>query len=72
MCRLKVHDNIEPLPDFAARPANRPSVPSICESDQMLSGNLKILKKKYILHNYRVKSAKIGKSFNSRRLSCAA
>ena len=25
---LRIHDNIEPLPDFFARPANRPSVPS--------------------------------------------
>ena len=36
---------IEPLPDFVARPANRPSVPSICEIDQLFSGILQILKK---------------------------
>ena len=34
---LRIHDIIEHLPDFVARSANRPSVPSICELDQSLS-----------------------------------
>ena len=60
---LRIHDIMEPLPYFVSRPANRPSVPSVCESVQLLSGVLQILKKKqrYILYNYRVKSAKNGK-----------
>ena len=40
---LKIHDIMEPLPDFVARPANQPSVPNICELDQLLSGILQIL-----------------------------
>ena len=44
---LRVHDSIEPLPDFVKRPANRPtSVPTICDLDQLLSEILQILKKK--------------------------
>ena len=42
---LTVHDIMEPLPDFAACPAQRPSVPRICELDQLLNGILQILKK---------------------------
>ena len=41
----RIHDIIEPLPDFVARPPNRSSVPSVCELDQLLSGVLQILKK---------------------------
>ena len=33
---LRIHDIVEPLPDFVARPANRPSVPSACELGQFL------------------------------------
>ena len=56
------HDIVEPLPDFVARPANRPSVQSVCELDQLLRGILQLLKKeRCILYNYRVKSAKNGK-----------
>ena len=58
---LRVHDIIRPLPDFAARPANRRSVPVICELDQLLNGILQILKKICILYNYRVNSVKNGK-----------
>ena len=59
---LRAHDVIEPLPDFVARPANRPSVPIVCESNQFLSGFLQILKKKLcFLYNYRIKSAKNAK-----------
>ena len=43
---LRVHDIIEPLTDFFAGAGNRPSVPSICELIQLLSGILQILKKK--------------------------
>ena len=58
---LRVHDITETLPDIVARPAIRPSVPSICELDQLLSGILQILKKKRcILYSYRVESAKNG------------
>ena len=42
---LRIRDIIEPLPDFVARPANRLSVPSVCELDQLFSGFLQILKK---------------------------
>ena len=42
---LRIHDIIEPLPDLVARPANVPSVPRVCELDQLLSGVLQILKK---------------------------
>ena len=42
---LKIHDVIEPLPEFVARPANWPGVPSVCELDQLLSEILQILKK---------------------------
>ena len=55
---LRVHDITELLPDFVARPGNRPSFPSICKLEQLVSGILQILKKKCILYNYRVKSAK--------------
>ena len=60
---LRIHDIIEPLPDFVSRPANRPIDPSVCELDQLLSGVLQILKKKQrcTLYNYRVKFAKDGK-----------
>ena len=43
---LRVHDIFEPLSDFFAHPANRPSVPSSCEREQLLSGILQILKKR--------------------------
>ena len=56
----RVHDNTEPLPDFVARPLDKPNVPSFCGLDQLLSGILQILKR-CILYNYRVKSAKNGK-----------
>ena len=46
---LRVHDIIEPLPPFAARPANRPSFPSICELDQLLSGILKLIKNAFCI-----------------------
>ena len=42
---LRIHDIIEPLPDFVARPANRPSVPSDCNFGQLLSRILQIIKK---------------------------
>ena len=58
---LRIHDIVEPLPDFVAHPANRPSVPSVCELDQLLRGTLQILKKRCILYNYRVKSANTAK-----------
>ena len=58
---LRVHDIIKPFPDFVAHPANRPSVPSVCEIVQLLSGILQILRKKCISYNCRVKSAKNGK-----------
>ena len=63
---LRFHDVVEPLPDFVARTANRPSVPSVCELEQLLRGILQILKKKVcILHNYRVKPAENGKVLTS-------
>ena len=43
---LRVQGIVEPFPDFVARPANRPSVPIVCELDQLLRGILQILKKK--------------------------
>ena len=59
---LRIHDIVEPLPDFLAQPANREVVPSVCELDQFLRGILQILKKeRCILYNYRVKAAKNGK-----------
>ena len=59
---LRIHDIIKPLPDFVARPANRLSVTSVCELDQLLSGVLQILKKqRCILYNYQVKSTINGK-----------
>ena len=59
---LRIHDFVEPLPGFVARPENRPSVPIVCELDQLLRGLLQILnKERCILYNYRVKSAKNGK-----------
>ena len=42
---LRIHGIVEPPPDFVRRPANRPSVPSICDLDQLLGGILQILKK---------------------------
>ena len=57
---LRVLDITETLPDIVARPEIQPSVPTICELDQLLSGILQILKKICILYNYRVKSAKNG------------
>ena len=43
---LRIIDIVEPLNDFVARPANLPSVPSVCELEQLLRGILQILKKK--------------------------
>ena len=43
---LRIHDIIQPLPNFIAHPANLPSVPSIYELDQLLSGIHQTLKKK--------------------------
>ena len=42
---LGMHDNIELIPDIAARPKNRPSIQSVCELDQLLFEILQILKK---------------------------
>ena len=39
---LRIHDIVEPLPDFFARPENGPSVPSVCELDQLLRGNFQM------------------------------
>ena len=58
---LRVHDIIKPLPEFVGRPENQPSVPKICQLDQLLSGILQMLKKRCILYNYRVELAKNGK-----------
>ena len=41
---LGIHDNIKPIPDFAARPKNCPSIPSVCKLDQLLSEILQIKK----------------------------
>ena len=43
---LRIHDIVEPLPYFVARPASQPSVPNVCESDYLLREILQILKKK--------------------------
>ena len=56
---LRLHDDVENLPDFVAGRENRPSVPSVCELDQMLRGIRKKIKKRTMhFYNYRVKSAK--------------
>ena len=57
---LRIHDVVEPLPNFVARPANRLSGPSVCELEQLSGGILKIFLKKErcILYIYRVKPAK--------------
>ena len=68
---LRVHDIIEPLPDFVARPANRPSVPSVCEIIQLLSGILQIMKKNAFRITIELNLQK-RQSFNSRRLSYGA
>ena len=52
---VRIHD-IKPVPDFAARPTNFPSVASVCELDQSFSENIK-KNQRCILYNYRVKSA---------------
>ena len=69
---LGVQDIIEPLPDVVARPANQPSVPSICEWDEFLSGILQILKKKDAFCIIIELNLQKRQSFNSRRLSYGA
>ena len=71
----RIHDNIKFINNFSARPIDRPSIPIVCEIDQLLSETLQIIKKQWwILVNYPVKFAKNGnilipKYFFERRIS---
>ena len=43
---VRIHDNIKPIPEFAAHPATPP--PSVCELEQLLIERLQIIKAKII------------------------
>ena len=45
---LRIQDIVDRPPDFVLRPANQPSVPSVCELDQLFRGLLQIFKKRTI------------------------
>ena len=68
---VRIHDNIKPIPDFATRSRNRPSVQSFYKLDKLLSEILQILKKNndafciIINQQTRFHKASIGRLFST-------